>query len=98
MKRIKVILVNLFGGIVRTDLVAEAILAAYKYNIINIPVFARISGSESEKAKGMLKGTQVKLYDSSDEVVYAAVKEALQFSDEVVYAAVKELSPKRNDQ
>jgi succinyl-CoA synthetase beta subunit len=98
MKRIKAILVNLFGGIVRTDLVAEAILAAYKYNIINIPVFARISGSESEKAKGMLKGTQVKLYDSSDEVVYAAVKEALQFSDEVVYAAVKELSPKRNDQ
>ena len=75
IKRIDAILVNLFGGIVKTNLVAQAILEAYKNKIIDVPLFARISGAESEKAKEILKGSQAKLYDTVDEAIHAVVKE-----------------------
>jgi succinyl-CoA synthetase beta subunit len=65
--------VNLFGGIVRTNLVAQAILDAYKNNLINVPVFARISGAESEKAREMLNGSRAKLYNTVEEAIQAAV-------------------------
>jgi succinyl-CoA synthetase beta subunit len=71
--RVQVILVNLFGGIVRTNLVAQAILDAYKNNLINVPVFARISGAESEKAREMLNGSRAKLYNTVEEAIQAAV-------------------------
>jgi succinyl-CoA synthetase beta subunit len=71
--RIDSILVNLFGGIVRTNLVAQAILDAYKNNLINVPVFARISGAESEKAREMLNGSKAKLYNTVEEAIQAAV-------------------------
>ncbi|HKU49833.1 MAG TPA: ATP-grasp domain-containing protein [Nitrososphaera sp.] len=71
--RIDAILVNLFGGIVRTNLVAQAILDAYKNNLISVPVFARISGAESEKAREMLNGSKAKLYNTVEEAIQAAV-------------------------
>jgi succinyl-CoA synthetase beta subunit len=71
--RIDAILVNLFGGIVRTNLVAQAILDAYKNNLITVPVFARISGAESEKAREMLKGSRANLYGTVEEAIQAAV-------------------------
>jgi succinyl-CoA synthetase beta subunit len=73
LPKIKAILVNLFGGIVRTDLVAQGILDAYKNNIINVPVFARISGAQSEKAKQMLYGGKAKLFDTIEEAINAVV-------------------------
>jgi succinyl-CoA synthetase beta subunit len=73
IKRVEVILVNLFGGIVRTSLVAQAILDAYKNNLINVPVFARISGAESEKAREMLQGSRAKLYNTVEEAIQSAV-------------------------
>lgn len=73
IERVDAILVNLFGGIVRTNLVAQAILDAYKNNLINVPVFARISGAESDKAREMLKGNKAKLYDTVEEAIQAAV-------------------------
>lgn len=71
--KIDAILVNLFGGIVRTNLVAQAILDAYKNDLINVPVFARISGAESERAKEMLNGSRAKLYNTVEEAIAAAV-------------------------
>jgi succinyl-CoA synthetase beta subunit len=73
IKRVDAILVNLFGGIVRTNLVAQAILDAYKDNLITVPVFARISGAESEKAREMLNGSRAKLYNTVEEAIQAAV-------------------------
>jgi succinyl-CoA synthetase beta subunit len=75
IKKIDGILVNLFGGIVKTNLVALAILEAYKNKVIGVPLFARISGAESEKAKEILKGSQAKLYDTVEEAICAVVKE-----------------------
>jgi succinyl-CoA synthetase beta subunit len=73
IKRVDAILVNLFGGIVRTNLVAQAILDAYKNNLISVPVFARISGAESEKAREMLNGSRANLYNTVEEAIQAAV-------------------------
>jgi succinyl-CoA synthetase beta subunit len=75
LKNIDAILVNLFGGIVKTNLVAQAILDAYNNGILRVPVFARISGAESEIAKEMLKGSYAKLYDTVEEAITAAVEE-----------------------
>ena len=72
--KIESILVNLFGGIVRTDLVAQAILNAYEDSTIKVPVFARITGAESEKAKEMLKNSNAKLFETVEEAINGAVK------------------------
>ena len=64
---------NLFGGIVRTNLVAQAVLDGYKNNLMNVPVFARISGADSEKAREMLQGSRAKLYNTVEEAIDFAV-------------------------
>lgn len=73
IKHVDVILVNLFGGIVQTNLVAQAILDAYKNNVIAVPVFARITGAQSERAREMLQGSKAKLYNTVEDAIQAAV-------------------------
>jgi len=73
MNKVKGILVNLYGGIVKTTTVASAFLKAYEENLIDIPVFARLKGAESEKSKEMLKETKTKMFDSVEEAINAAV-------------------------
>jgi succinyl-CoA synthetase beta subunit len=80
IKRIKSILINLFGGIVKTTLVAEGIINAYKDNIIEIPVFARITGAEAERAKKMLKNSKAKMYDSVEESIESLLGASSSFS------------------
>jgi succinyl-CoA synthetase beta subunit len=76
IRHVDVILVNLFGGIVQTNLVAQAILDAYRNNVIAVPVFARITGAQSEKAREMLQGSKAKLYNTVEEAIQAAVAAA----------------------
>jgi succinyl-CoA synthetase beta subunit len=52
---VKAILVNIFGGIVRCDLIAEGILAAVEEVNVQVPVVVRLEGNNSEKAGEMLK-------------------------------------------
>lgn len=73
MKKVKGILVNLYGGIVKTTIVAEAFLNAYKDKIIDISVFARMTGAEADKSKEMLKGSHTKMFDTVEEAINAAV-------------------------
>ena len=75
LSRVKGILVNLYGGIVKTTVVAEAFLQAYENNLIDMPVFSRLKGTESEKAKEMLQGSRTKIFDSVEEAINAAVME-----------------------
>jgi len=70
---VKGILVNLYGGIVKTTVVAEAFLKAYENNLIDIPVFSRLKGTESEKAKEMLEGSRTNMFDSIEEAINGAV-------------------------
>jgi succinyl-CoA synthetase beta subunit len=48
-------------------------LLAYKNNLIDIPVFCRLKGTESEKAKEMLQGSKTKIYDTVEDAINAAV-------------------------
>ena len=73
MDKIKGILVNLYGGIVKTTVVAEAFLKAYENNLIDLPVFSRLKGTESEKATQMLQGSRTKIFNSIEEAINAAV-------------------------
>lgn len=73
MSRVKGILVNLYGGIVKTTVVAEAFLKAYADGVIDLPVFSRLKGTESDKAKTMLKDSRTNIFDSVEEAINAAV-------------------------
>ena len=73
MKKVKGILVNLYGGIVKTTTVATAFIKAYENKIIDVPVFARLSGAESDKSKLMLSGSKTRVFDTVEEAINAAV-------------------------
>jgi len=62
-KNVKAILVNIFGGIVRCDRVAQGIVDAYK-NIgnISIPIIVRLQGTNSEKAKEIIDQSGLKVH------------------------------------
>ncbi len=62
---VKVILVNIFGGIVRGDRVAQGIIDAYK-NIgsINIPIIVRLEGTNAEEAKKMIDESGLKVHSA----------------------------------
>lgn len=74
-KRIRAILINLFGGIVKTSMVAQGILRAYREGIIAVPTFARITGAESETAKALLKNSNAKMYDSAEQAIRGMLDE-----------------------
>jgi succinyl-CoA synthetase beta subunit len=74
-KKIRAILINLFGGIVRTSMVAQGILRAYHEGIIEVPTFARITGAESESAKALLKDSNAKMYDSAEQAIQGMLDE-----------------------
>lgn len=73
MQRVKGILVNLYGGIVKTTTVASAFIKAYDEGLFDLPVFARLRGAESDAAKEMLKNSKTKLYDTVEDAIDAVV-------------------------
>ena len=52
---VKSILINIFGGIVRCDMVAAGVIAAFKNVNLKIPVVVRLEGTNSEKAHILVK-------------------------------------------
>ena len=63
---VKVILINIFGGIVRGDRVAQGIVDAYK-NIgnINIPIIVRLQGTNAKEAKELIENSGLKVYSAT---------------------------------
>ncbi len=53
--KVKAILVNIFGGIIRCDMIAEGIIAAVKQMGLTLPLVIRLSGTNFEKGRQMLK-------------------------------------------
>ena len=68
---VKAILVNIFGGIVRCDRVAQGVIDAYQ-NIenVNIPIIVRLQGTNAEEAKKMIDESGLKVHSAN------ALKEA----------------------
>ncbi len=59
-KNVKVIFINIFGGIVRCDRIANGILEATKNVEVNIPIVVRLDGTNAAEAKGILDSSNLK--------------------------------------
>ncbi|MDO5769988.1 MAG: ADP-forming succinate--CoA ligase subunit beta, partial [Psychrobacter sp.] len=55
------VLINIFGGIVRCDMIAEAIIAAVKEVDVKVPVVVRLEGNNAEKGAELLDKSDVKV-------------------------------------
>ena len=61
-KEVKVVLVNIFGGIVRCDLIAEGVVAAMKEVKINIPVVVRLEGNNADLGAKILSEANIAIH------------------------------------
>jgi succinyl-CoA synthetase beta subunit len=64
--KVQAILVNIFGGIVRCDLIAEGIIAAVKEVGLTIPVVVRLQGTNVEKGRELLANSGLAITPADD--------------------------------
>ncbi|MCB1788263.1 MAG: ADP-forming succinate--CoA ligase subunit beta [Chromatiaceae bacterium] len=64
--KVKAVLVNIFGGIVRCDLIAEGIIAAVREVGIGVPVVIRLEGTNAEQGLKLLDESGLALETASD--------------------------------
>ena len=64
--KVKSILVNIFGGIVRCDLIAEGIISAVKEVGVSIPVIVRLEGTNAQKGLEILAQSGLNIETASD--------------------------------
>ena len=62
----KAILVNIFGGIVRCDLIAEGVITAVKEVGVSIPVVCRLEGTNVEQGRALLADSGLDIIAASD--------------------------------
>jgi len=80
-KNVKAILINIFGGIVRCDRVANGVVEAVNDLGLDVPVVVRLEGTNADKAKKILSDSNVDilpaddLKDAAEKVVNVALKE-----------------------
>lgn len=72
-KNVKAVLVNIFGGIVRCDMIAEGIIGAVKEVGVSVPVIVRLEGTNSELGKKVLADSKLDIIPA-DSLTDAAVK------------------------
>lgn len=75
-KDVKVVLVNIFGGIVRCDLIAEGIIAAINEVGVEIPVVVRLEGNNADIGSDILQnsGIEIKSINNLADAARAAVE------------------------
>ncbi|WRT70525.1 uncharacterized protein IL334_007523 [Kwoniella shivajii] len=75
---VKSIFVNIFGGIMRCDVIAEGIIKATKELELSIPLVVRLQGTKEAEAKKMIKESGLKIFpfDGLDEAAAKAVEAA----------------------
>ena len=64
--KVEAIFVNIFGGIVRCDMIAEGIIAAVKEVDVKVPVVVRLEGTNVEKGKEILKNSGLAITAADD--------------------------------
>src|ERR1043165_9919805 len=60
-KNVRGILVNIFGGIMRCDVIAEGVIAAVKQVKLKVPLVVRLEGNKSEEGKEMLAKSKLSI-------------------------------------
>ncbi|ASP40013.1 succinate--CoA ligase subunit beta [Bacterioplanes sanyensis] len=76
--KVKAVLVNIFGGIVRCDMIAEGIIGAVKEVGVNVPVVVRLEGTNADLGKKVLdeSGLDIIAAESLTDAAVQAVKAA----------------------
>ncbi len=72
--KVKAIFVNIFGGIVRCDRIANGILEATKIADVKVPVVVRLDGTNAEEAAEILKNANIKNIISATDLLDGAKK------------------------
>ena len=65
-KGVKGILVNIFGGIMRFDIIAEGIVAAAKELEISVPLVVRLEGTNVDEGKKILDNSSIEIISAND--------------------------------
>jgi succinyl-CoA synthetase beta subunit len=75
---VKAVLINIFGGIVRCDLIAEGIIQAVKEVGVKVPVIVRLEGTNADKGRELLGQSGLSIIAANDltEAAKRAVEEA----------------------
>lgn len=71
---VKAILVNIFGGIVQCDIVAEGIVNAYRKSSSELPLVVRLEGTNAERAKEIVEAANIPTLISAENLDDAAIK------------------------
>lgn len=71
--QVEAILVNIFGGIMRCDVIAQGIISAANSLNLRIPVVVRLQGNKVDEAKDMIRNSGLKII-ASDDLDQAAMK------------------------
>ena len=80
-KNVKGILVNIFGGIMRCDIIAEGVVAAAKEMAIKVPLVVRLEGTNVDLGKKIIAESKLNVTSADDlddaaQKIVAAVKKA----------------------
>ena len=73
---VKAVLINIFGGILRCDVLAQGVIAAVKELGVPVPIVIRMEGTNVEEGKRLLResGMQLTTADSMDEAAKKVVE------------------------
>ena len=72
--KVKAVLVNIFGGIAKCDVIAEALITAAKQVGFNVPVVVRLEGTNVDKARQMLQEAKIEALHTATDLTDAAKK------------------------
>jgi succinyl-CoA synthetase beta subunit len=78
---VKGILVNIFGGIMKCDVIAEGVIQAVKETNLSVPLVVRLEGTNVDQGKAILAGSDLNIIPADDlddaaQKIVAAVKGA----------------------
>lgn len=74
--RVLAIMVNIFGGIMRCDVIAQGIITAAKELDLKVPIVVRLQGTKVDDAKALIAGSNLRILscDNLDEAAKMAVR------------------------
>ena len=75
-KKVKAVLINIFGGIMRCDVIAEGVVVAAKNIDIKVPLIVRLAGTNEEKGKEILNNSGLDIISANN--LGDAAKKAVQ--------------------
>ncbi|KAI9802898.1 MAG: Succinate--CoA ligase [ADP-forming] subunit beta, mitochondrial [Sarcosagium campestre] len=82
--KVTAIFVNIFGGIVRCDAIAQGLISVVENMNLRIPIIARLQGTNMEQAAKLINESGLKIFSIDD--LQTAAEKAVQFSKVVKMA------------